>query len=139
MKTQFDRGVSPKNWDLLHEHFGTNAESIFQSLRANFEAKQVDGTLNSYVSAYIKKFEASVKENNVTAHKPTRPTRKNQHLIAQMKAKNVTMEQLATVVGVTRGSIQNAVDGRHLPRVDVAIRMAKALNVTVEDIFGGTL
>lgn len=139
MKTTFDRGVSSKNWDLLRKHFSTNAEGIFQGLRVEFENMKADGSLNTYVSNYIKKFEASVKENGVKAEKPSRPTRKNQRLLAEMKAKNVTMEDLAHTVGVTRGSIQNAVDGRHLPRVDVAIRMAKALGATVEDIFEGTL
>jgi putative transcriptional regulator len=52
------------------------------------------------------------------------------------KKRNLTQPQLATVLGFkTYQSIQQLENGRRIPSVEVAIRIARALNATVEEIF----
>jgi putative transcriptional regulator len=52
------------------------------------------------------------------------------------KKRNLTQPQLATVLGFkTYQSIQQLENGRRIPSVEVAIRIARALNTTVEEIF----
>lgn len=52
------------------------------------------------------------------------------------KKRNLTQPQLATVLGFkTYQSIQQLENGRRIPSVEVAIRIARALNANVEEIF----
>lgn len=47
----------------------------------------------------------------------------------------ITQAQVAREVGITELAYQNYEAGRRVPRVDVAIKIADALGVTVKDIF----
>lgn len=49
--------------------------------------------------------------------------------------RDLTQEQLAKLCGVCRTTIHAAETGRAVPNGDTIFRIAKALNVTVTDIF----
>ena len=49
--------------------------------------------------------------------------------------KNVTQEELANKVGVTRQTIIAIEKGNYTPSVLLAIKLAKYFNVSVEDLF----
>ena len=49
--------------------------------------------------------------------------------------KGLTQLQLAKKIGVTRQIISHYECGRAKPSLDVAVRLAKALGVTVEEIY----
>lgn len=49
--------------------------------------------------------------------------------------KNITQEELANKVGVTRQTIIAIEKGNYTPSVLLAIRLAKYFNVSVEDLF----
>ena len=51
------------------------------------------------------------------------------------KAQNLTQRQLAEKVGITYQSLQRYERGTVLPIVDIAIRLAEALNTTVAELF----
>jgi len=52
------------------------------------------------------------------------------------RAKNdLTQEQLAQLVGVTRKTINTVEKGKFVPSTYLALKLAKALNVPVEEIF----
>ena len=58
------------------------------------------------------------------------------NLISQIRAeRNLTQRQLAELVGITYQSLQRYENGRVIPSAVMAIRIAKVLNVTVEDLF----
>lgn len=48
---------------------------------------------------------------------------------------NFTQEQLANIVGVTRLTIISIEKQKYEPSIGLAIKLAKALNCTVEDLF----
>lgn len=48
---------------------------------------------------------------------------------------NLTQEQLANIVGVTRLTIISIEKQKYEPSIGLAIKLAKALNCTVEDLF----
>lgn len=48
---------------------------------------------------------------------------------------DLTQQQLADIVGCSRQTIISIETSRFTPSVELAIRLAKALNVKVEDIF----
>ena len=48
---------------------------------------------------------------------------------------NVTQEELALAVGVTRKTINSVERGRYVPSTVLALKLAAALRTTVEDIF----
>lgn len=50
-------------------------------------------------------------------------------------SKNITQEQLAGAVGVTRQTIIAIEKGNYTPSVTLAIKIAKYFNKTVEEIF----
>ena len=52
--------------------------------------------------------------------------------------KDMTQVQLAIKVGVTENAIQNYERGRREPSVSTAIKIAKVLETTVEDLFNET-
>ncbi len=49
--------------------------------------------------------------------------------------KNITQEELANKVGVTRQTIIAIEKGNYTPSVLLAIKLAKYFNVSVEDLF----
>lgn len=49
--------------------------------------------------------------------------------------KGITQDKLAREVGVGRSTISDIETGKHIPRVDIALSIARALNCRVEDIF----
>lgn len=51
------------------------------------------------------------------------------------KAKRMTQVQLAEAAGVAETQLQAYERNRRLPGIEIAIRIAKALNTTVEDVF----
>lgn len=53
------------------------------------------------------------------------------HLNAQMEAQGMTSEQLAQRVGCTRQTIHRYRSGKALPKVDLALRIAEALDIDV--------
>ena len=61
---------------------------------------------------------------------------KNIELIEKRKSKGLTQVQVAKQAGVTEACYQSYEAGKRLPRVDVAIRIARALESSVEELFG---
>lgn len=53
----------------------------------------------------------------------------------QRAKKNLTQEQLAQKVGVTRKTINTVENGIYVPSTYLALKMAKALDVKVEELF----
>ena len=56
-------------------------------------------------------------------------------LKVQRAKHNLTQEQLAELVGVTRKSINTVENGRYVPSTYLALRLSKALAVPVEELF----
>lgn len=56
-------------------------------------------------------------------------------LVEKRKRKNLTQKQLAEKSGVGRTTISNIENGIYVPGVDIAIRLARALDCAVEDVF----
>ena len=50
-------------------------------------------------------------------------------------AGDLTQQQLADLVGVSRQTIVSIEKGRYNPTVGLALNLARVLNVTVEDLF----
>ncbi|WP_117210876.1 helix-turn-helix transcriptional regulator [Allorhizocola rhizosphaerae] len=48
---------------------------------------------------------------------------------------NLTQEQLAVLVGVTRKTINTVEIGRFVPSTILALKLAKVLHTTVEELF----
>ncbi len=48
---------------------------------------------------------------------------------------NLTQEDLAKKIGVSRQTINSIEKGKYVPSVVIALKMAKVFNVKVEDIF----
>lgn len=53
----------------------------------------------------------------------------------QRAIKDLTQGQLAELVGVTRKTINTIERGKYIPSTLLAIRMAKVLDVNVEELF----
>ena len=53
----------------------------------------------------------------------------------QRAIKNLTQEQLAELVNVTRKTINTVENGKFVPSTVLALKMARVLNVTVEELF----
>lgn len=51
------------------------------------------------------------------------------------KQKNITQKILAQKSNVGRSTIAEIENGTHIPRIDVALKIADALDVSVDDIF----
>lgn len=62
------------------------------------------------------------------------PQLKN-NIKVQRAIKNVTQEELAQVVGVTRKTINTIENGIFVPSTILAIRMARFFGITVEELF----
>ena len=53
----------------------------------------------------------------------------------QRAKKDLTQEQLALLVGVTRKTINTIEKGKYVPSTYLALKLSKALDVTVEELF----
>ena len=56
-------------------------------------------------------------------------------LKVQRAKKDLTQEQLAQIVGVTRKTINTVEKGKYVPSTYLALKMAKVLGVPVEELF----
>jgi putative transcriptional regulator len=56
-------------------------------------------------------------------------------LKVQRTIKNLTQEQLAELVGVTRKTINTVENGVYIPSTYLALKLSKVLEVTVEELF----
>ena len=56
-------------------------------------------------------------------------------LKVQRAIKNLTQEQLAEMVGVTRKTINTVENGVYVPSTYLALKLSKVLEVTVEELF----
>jgi len=59
----------------------------------------------------------------------------NNTLKVQRAIHDLTQEQLAERVGVTRKTINTVENGVYIPSTHLALKLAEALGVTVEDLF----
>lgn len=59
----------------------------------------------------------------------------NNQLAKLREQKNVTQEELAIAVGVTRAHISKIENGKYTGSIKVLSRIAKKLDVKIEDIF----
>jgi putative transcriptional regulator len=59
----------------------------------------------------------------------------NNTLKVQRAKKDLTQEQLAGLVGVTRKTINTVENKKYVPSTYLALKLAKALGVTVEELF----
>ncbi len=59
-----------------------------------------------------------------------------QEIISLLRFKNKSQKWLAQQCGITTGMISHIVTGYALPSLPVAIKIAKSLDTTVDDIFG---
>lgn len=59
----------------------------------------------------------------------------NQLKFYRLQAGDLTQEQLADRIGVTRQTILSIEKGRYTPSVALALRMAAVLGCSVEDLF----
>jgi putative transcriptional regulator len=53
----------------------------------------------------------------------------------QRAIKNLTQEELATKIGVTRKTINTIENGKYVPSTILAIRLARFFGIKVEDLF----
>ena len=53
----------------------------------------------------------------------------------QRAKKDLTQERLALLVGVTRKTINTIEKGKYVPSTFLALKLSKALDVTVEELF----
>jgi len=60
---------------------------------------------------------------------------KYQNRVAEYRKSKLTQVQLAGKAKISEVQIQNIEYGKHAPNVYTAIRIAKALETTVEDLF----
>ncbi|MES5892932.1 helix-turn-helix domain-containing protein [Bacillus cereus group sp. RP43] len=51
------------------------------------------------------------------------------------KEQDITQEDLALKVGITRAYLSNIENGKHTPSLDVAFKIAGTLGSTIEKIF----
>lgn len=59
---------------------------------------------------------------------------KNQ-IKVQRAVKNLTQEELATEVGVTRKTINTIENGKFVPSTILAIRLSRVFRISVEELF----
>lgn len=58
------------------------------------------------------------------------------HLRAARTSRGLSQVELAELAGVSRQLVGSVESGRHLPRVDAALRLARALGLDVRELFG---
>lgn len=59
----------------------------------------------------------------------------NNTLKVQRTIKNLTQEQLAELVGVTRKTINTVENGIYIPSTYLALKLSRVLEVSVEELF----
>ena len=59
----------------------------------------------------------------------------NNTLKIQRAKKDLTQEQLADLVGVTRKTINTVENKKYIPSTYLALKLSQALEVTVEELF----
>ena len=59
----------------------------------------------------------------------------NNTLKVQRAKKDLTQEQLADLVGVTRKTINTVENNKYIPSTYLALKLSQALEVTVEELF----
>ena len=59
----------------------------------------------------------------------------NNHLEVIRKKNNITQEELANILKVSRQTISSLEKGRYNPSIILAFKIAKFFELTVEDIF----
>ena len=59
----------------------------------------------------------------------------NNTLKVQRTIKNLTQEQLAELVGVTRKTINTVENGVYIPSTYLALKLSKVLEVSIEELF----
>ncbi len=52
-----------------------------------------------------------------------------------MQKRGMTEERLAALTGIRQGNINRLKNGKHVPKVDTALRVARALRVSVEKLW----
>jgi len=57
------------------------------------------------------------------------------HIKVQRAIKNITQEELAAEVGVTRKTINTIENGKFVPSTILAIRLARFFGIKVEELF----
>lgn len=62
---------------------------------------------------------------------------KNIVLKKAREEKSLTQLQIARIAGISELAYQNYESGKRIPRADIAIRIAEALQSTVEALFSG--
>lgn len=62
----------------------------------------------------------------------------NNNIRLKRVVRSLTQEELATMAGVTRQTIIAMEKGNYIPSVLLALRLAKALECSVEDLFNET-
>lgn len=64
-------------------------------------------------------------------------TKPRTSLIALRKSKGITQQALADLVGINRCFLSNVERGKHSPSLEVAYKIANALDTHIEEIFFG--
>ncbi len=59
----------------------------------------------------------------------------NNQIRIQRAIKNITQEELAAEIGVTRKTINTIENGKFIPSTILAIRLAKFFGMSVEELF----
>ncbi len=62
-------------------------------------------------------------------------SRLNNSLKVQRAKKDLTQEQLAELVGVTRKTINTVENKKYIPSTYLSLKLAKVLEVSVEELF----
>jgi putative transcriptional regulator len=57
------------------------------------------------------------------------------HIKIQRAIKNLTQEELAAKIGVTRKTINTIENGKFIPSTVLSIRLARIFGIKVEDLF----
>lgn len=63
------------------------------------------------------------------------PSRLKNQIRVQRAIRNITQEELAAAVGVTRKTINTIENGIYTPSTVLAIRLARYFGITVEELF----
>lgn len=56
-------------------------------------------------------------------------------LVDSRKKLNMTQEELASKIGISRAYLANIENGKHNPSLGVAGRISKLLNISVDELF----
>lgn len=64
------------------------------------------------------------------------PIMKKGRLRELREARGLSQSQLAQLVGVDQSDLSHIEAGRHDPRLDTALKLARALGVSVEELVG---